>query len=305
LSDLKLENNKTNFLDITPKDKEKEKLKSEISNLLDKNHIKVIDLPKVKDLIEDETRSTYIFNVKTNLSPIKSVTGIRNVPGGQLVQATDNYVGVLKSRIILFDEGDLVRAGTTALWLKKMNFECYVFRGIETEINTLNIKNYIKLKNISVTHISLNDIKTSDTSIIFDIRKSIDYCKLRLKNSIWLNRSVLKQNISNLIKNIIIVFDDIYKVSLIVKDLKEIYPEIQIKVYHWNKEEIFKYPECLDQNIIQLDKKFIDFNFHTYMRHEGNKDHARQYLKWEIDLLDKMDKQEINFFKIGNINAES
>lgn len=305
LSDLKLENNKTNFLDITPKDKEKEKLKSEISNLLDKNHIKVIDLPKVKDLIEDETRSTYIFNVKTNLSPIKSVTGIRNVPGGQLVQATDNYVGVLKSRIILFDEGDLVRAGTTALWLKKMNFECYVFRGIETEINTLNIKNYIKLKNISVTHISLNDIKTSDTSIIFDIRKSIDYCKSRLKNSIWLNRSALKQNTSNLIKNIIIVFDDIYKVSLIVKDLKEIYPEIQIKVYHWNKEEIFKYPECLDQNIIQLDKKFIDFNFHTYMRHKGNKDHARQYLKWEIDLLDKMDKQEINFFKIGNINAES
>ena len=74
---------------------------------------------------------------------------------------------------------------------------------------------------------------------------------------------------------------------------------------YMSKEEIFKYPECLDQNIIQLDKKFIDFNFHTYMRHEGNKDHARQYLKWEIDLLDKMDKQEINFFKIGNINAES
>ena len=186
-----------------------------------------------------------------------------------------------------------------------MNFECYVFRGIETEINTLNIKDYIKFKNISVSHTSLNDIKASDTSIIFDIRKSIDYCKSRLKNSIWLNRSALKQNTSNLIKNIIIVFDDIFKVSLIVKDLKEIYPEIQIKVYHWNAEEIFKYPECLDQNIIQLDKKFIDFNFHTFMRHEGNKDHARQYLKWEIDLLDKMDKQEINFFKIGNINAES
>jgi hypothetical protein len=28
-------------------------------------------------------------------------------------------------------------------------------------------------------------------------------------------------------------------------------------------------------------------------------------LKWEIDLLDKMDKQEINFFKIGNVNVEN
>ena len=140
LSNLNLENNKTNYLKIEPKKNEIEKKKNKITNLLNKNHIQVINLSKVQDLIEDKTRSTYIFNVKTNLSSNISIHGIRNVPGGQLVQATDNYVGVLKSRIILFDEGDLVRAGTTALWLKKMNFECYVFNGIETEINNLNIE---------------------------------------------------------------------------------------------------------------------------------------------------------------------
>ena len=170
---------------------------------------------------------------------------------------------------------------------------------------SLNIKNYIKFKNISVTHISLNDIKTSDTGIIFDIRKSIDYCKSRLKNSIWLNRSNLKQNISNFMKNIVIVFDNISIASLIVRDLKEIYPEIQVKVYLWNDEEVFKFPEYLEQNLHKLDKKFIDFNFHTYMRHMGNKTHAKEYLKWETDLLEKMDKEEINFFKIGNVNVEN
>lgn len=92
---------------------------------------------------------------------------------------------------------------------------------------------------------------------------------------------------------------------MIVSDLKEIYPEIQVKVYQWNDEEVFKFPEYLEQNLIKLDKKFIDFNFHTYMRHMGNKTHAKQYLKWETDLLDKMDKQEINFFKIGNVNVEN
>jgi hypothetical protein len=83
------------------------------------------------------------------------------------------------------------------------------------------------------------------------------------------------------------------------------YPEIQVKVYQWNDEEVFKFPGYLEQNLIKLDKKFIDFNFHTYMRHTGNKTHAKQYLKWETDLLDKMDKQEINFFKIGNVNVEN
>ena len=72
-----------------------------------------------------------------------------------------------------------------------------------------------------------------------------------------------------------------------------------------NDEEVFKFPEYLEQNLIKLDKKFIDFNFHTYMRHMGNKTHAKQYLKWETDLLEEMDKEEINFFKIGNVNVEN
>jgi len=300
LSDLKLDNNKKNYFNINPNEFEKEKLKNKILNLLDKNHIQVIGLSEVQSLIEDETRSTYIFNVKTDLSSENSIPGIRNVPGGQLVQATDNYVGVLKSRIILLDEGDLVRAGTTALWLKKMNFECYVCKEMEKEIK-LNIKDHIKFKNTSLNYAKLDDFKELDKCVIFDIRKSIDYCEARLKNSVWLNRSSLKQNISNLLQNIIIIFDDISMLTLIVKDLKELRPEIQVQVYHWDKEEIHKFPEYFDQNIINLDKKYIDFNFHTYMRHNGNKDHAKQYLKWETDLLEKMDEEEINFFKIGNI----
>jgi hypothetical protein len=186
-----------------------------------------------------------------------------------------------------------------------MNFECYVFKGIETEIKNLNIKYHTKFKVTSLNHISLNDLKEPNKCVIFDIRKSIDYCKTRLKNSIWLNRSNLKQNLPNFMKNIVIVFDNISIASLIVSDLKEIYPEIQVEVYQWNDEEVFKFPEYLEQNLIKLDKKFIDFNFHTYMRHMGNKIHAKQYLKWETDLLDNMDKQEINFFKIGNVNVEN
>ena len=116
-----------------------------------------------------------------------------------------------------------------------------------------------------------------------------------------MNRSSLKHNTSNLLQNIIIIFDDISILTLIVKDLKELRPEIQVQVYHWDKGEIHKFPEYFDQNIINLDKKYIDFNFHTYLRHNGNKDHAKQYLKWETDLLEKMDEEEINFFKIGNI----
>ena len=42
----------------------------------------------------------------------------------------------------------------------------------------------------------------------------------------------------------------------------------------------------------------IDFNFHTYKRHEGSKAHAKQFLKWETDLVDKMDEKELSFFNL-------
>ena len=48
--------------------------------------------------------------------------GFRNAPGGQLVQATDEYVGVRNARLVLADnEG--VRATMTASWLIQMGWE--------------------------------------------------------------------------------------------------------------------------------------------------------------------------------------
>ena len=44
-----------------------------------------------------------------------------SAPGGQLVQATDRYVGTLGARLVLIDD-DGVRATMTASWLKQMGW---------------------------------------------------------------------------------------------------------------------------------------------------------------------------------------
>ena len=57
-------------------------------------------------------------------------------------------------------------------------------------------------------------------------------------------------------------------------------------------------PELLsDTTKVELDEKFIDFNFHSHLRHQGNKEHAKNYLKWETNLIKKMDEEEIDFFR--------
>ena len=42
----------------------------------------------------------------------------------------------------------------------------------------------------------------------------------------------------------------------------------------------------------------IDFVYHTYKRHLGNRSHALAYLSWEKDLLNHMDEEEKNRFKV-------
>ena len=44
---------------------------------------------------------------------------LKHAPGGQLIQATDSFVGVLNGKIVLIDDGELLRASLTASWLNK------------------------------------------------------------------------------------------------------------------------------------------------------------------------------------------
>ena len=70
-----------------------------------------------------------------------------------------------------------------------------------------------------------------------------------------------------------------------------------VQVYHWNETDFEHYWDLINSTEVELDEKFIYFNFHTHLRHEGNKEHAKNYLKWETDLIKKMDEEEINYFK--------
>ncbi|MDC0094035.1 rhodanese-like domain-containing protein [Alphaproteobacteria bacterium] len=298
LSDLSLDNNKDKMLDILPNDLEIKKLQEKALNLIDKNNIKVIEISQAQQLIDDTNTSTFVFNV-TNTLGEKTVNEIPNVPGGQLVQATDKYIGVWNSNVILIDDGDLIRAGSTAMWLKKMNFNVYVLKNGILKASKLKLIQRHYHKKETLDTLNINDLITIKNCIFFDIRPSKDYLNVRLKNSLWLNRSeVFKNNIYEN-DNIIIITDDLKKAFLIIKDIQDQNKNCRIQVYKWSKYDLVKQPDLFDRSIKKMDReKRIDFNFHTYMRHAGNKKHAKQYLKWEIDLVKKMDQEEIDFFKI-------
>ena len=300
LSELSLEHNKNKYLEVLPNDLEIQQLQNKVLKLTNDLNIDLINLKKAQELIIDKKKSTFIFDVTTSKTISITPGIIMNVPGGQLIQATDKYIGVWKATVILVDDGDLIRAGTTSFWLKKMGYEVYILKEGLLKAQTLKFTKEIDHKLIDLDFINLEDLVKIKKQILYDIRSSKDFCKMRIKNSIWLNRAHLYREKIKTDDPIIIITDNLEKASLIVKDLKQKDKGAIIKVYKWNQNEITSYPSVIDVTIETLsEQNNIDFNFHTHMRHDGNKEHAKQYLEWEINLVSKMDKQELSFFKLS------
>ena len=64
----------------------------------------------------------YLFDVRDpDEYAAGHVTGALSAPGGQLVQATDQYAGTLGARIVVVDDAE-VRAVMTASWLRQMGW---------------------------------------------------------------------------------------------------------------------------------------------------------------------------------------
>ena len=70
----------------------------------------------------DSERTTYLLDVRTPEEfEAGHLAGSRNAPGGQLVQATDEYVATRGSRLVLIDDNG-VRATMTASWLRQLGW---------------------------------------------------------------------------------------------------------------------------------------------------------------------------------------
>jgi rhodanese-related sulfurtransferase len=77
-------------------------------------------------LAERDRRTLYLLDVRTPEEYAAGhVAGFRSAPGGQLVQATDEWVGVRGARIVLYDHEE-VRALMTASWLVQLGWEALV-----------------------------------------------------------------------------------------------------------------------------------------------------------------------------------
>jgi rhodanese-related sulfurtransferase len=283
---------------------------SRATTLAKKHHVQFVDRTTVQAWLKDQDRTTFLCDVRTPEEYAKgTVPGAQHTPGGQLVQATDQYVGVKGARLVLIDQ-EGVRAPAMASWLAMLGWEVAVWvdafsqattnaQDSKNNEGTQRIRAHASNENITQTGSAQIAALMSGGAIMIDLRPSMKFREAHILGAVWSIRPNLSA-LTPLLKDqsILLLAEDIETAQLASIDLSEIgvkHTYVNIDSPSIWKEA--KLPLASTPNN-PPDDQCIDYLFFVHDRHDGNKAAARQYLAWEMNLLAQIDDQEKNTYKL-------
>ncbi len=189
------------------KDADRQKAAASALALLFRAGVQRIDTQELQVLLNDNTRNTYVFDVRSPEEyALGHLQGAHSAPGGQLVQETDHYAGVRGARIVLYDN-DGVRASMTASWLAQMGWETFVLKDLKPEdLQDTAVVDFGLPEPLTpvaeVDPVTLKEwlANRSNLSMVIDVGDSATYVKRHIPGAWWLLRSQLAQDFSRVHK---------------------------------------------------------------------------------------------------------
>jgi rhodanese-related sulfurtransferase len=258
--------------------------------------VKQIDRATADSWRHEENRTTYLLDVRTR-EEFESghIPGSYHAPGGQLVQATDEYIGVQNARIILVDDTG-TRACMTASWLKQMGW-CDVAVLKHGNINRNSESGPVhdpvhEIGLIPVGSVGLEDVQRMGADIpIIDVSNSLEHRKSHPAGARFVIRSRMMSDLRAILASRWIIFTahDPRLAQLAAQDMTRAGIH-RVKVLRggtaaWQEaggamESGMKNPFSPEEDI-----------FHKPYTLAFDKDAMQRYIDWEIALVPQV-KQE-------------
>ena len=247
--------------------------------------------------LSDETRTHYVLDVRTEEEFARDgVPGSIHAPGGQLVQATDEWIAVREANLLLLDS-DGVRAPLVAYWLRQMGHKATVLEGGVEAARALNIP----AASITNTVEGLPELEPSAlntaSSRLIDLRPSLAYREGHIDGAIWSIRPLLADLDLDTSQTIVLI-GGTTETALAARDLAAsgaaTIKRLSGAPDDWRAAGL----SVIETPDSPTDDARIDHLFFTAERRH-NKEASRQYLKWEVDLVDQLDDQERAMFHLA------
>jgi rhodanese-related sulfurtransferase len=232
--------------------------------------------------------------------------GSINAPGGQLVQATDTWIGVRNARIVLLDDTG-VRARMSAAWLRQMGHtDVFVVEGgqaatahgtasdpaipeLAAPVPTIDVAGLVAL------------LDRGEHTLIVDLARSVGFRDGHIPGAVWAVRSRLSVLSAQLAaaKYVVLTSPDGQLARLAVAEASGL-TQAEVKVLDGGNQawHAFGRPLVKDRTN-PPDDACIDFYLRPYDRNSGVEEAMNAYLSWEIDLVNEIKRDGTVHFGVG------
>ncbi|WP_419695454.1 rhodanese-like domain-containing protein [Mesorhizobium muleiense] len=245
----------------------------------------------------DETRTTYVFDVRSDLEfAAEHLDCAENAPGGQLIQSTDVWAAVRGARIVLIDDNEM-RAVVVARWLRLMGWEVYALAGGQAAWPDIDVATSPVIVPSAVRNLESALI---GKELLLDTQPSMSFRAGHISGARWTLRSHLADTVRDVEigRPIVLCGGDAVVDGLIASDLRNMgYADIRAlkgDPAAWKAAGL----PVVSTPDEPPDEEAIDFVFFTHDRHSGNLEAARQYIAWETGLVARLDAQERAVFAL-------
>ncbi len=253
--------------------------------------VKTIDRLAFERLRDDKERTLYLFDVRDPTEyEACHVAGAISAPGGQLVQATDQYVGTLGARIVLVDDAE-VRAMMTGSWLRQMGWpEVHVLAetGAETGWPVGPMLEPERNGKAAIDLGSFGDLFARNAATIVDLSLSRDYLRGHIPGAWFAIRTRLDHALNTipLRESLVLTSEDGVLAALAVAEAQSL---VGVPVYALDggnaawKDAGYE----LSANALMADET-VDQWRKPYERSGDTRAAMNEYLAWETDLLPRI-----------------
>jgi rhodanese-related sulfurtransferase len=258
---------------------------------------------QVEAWLKETDRSTYLCDVRTPEEfKVGSIPGSMHAPGGQLIQATDHWVGVRNARIVLIDGGENIRAPMVASWLKQLGCDTYVLEGgMRSRLKGRPAAQPALPELPAISAADLKRMLDAGGCAVFDLGASMNFRKAHIPGSRWSTRVRLAADARREQRTIALTAEDGDLARLAAIELLDARMS-GIKLFEGGVAAWTQAGHAAESSPdTPPDAECIDHLFFVHDRHAGNREAMKQYLAWETGLIAQLDERERASFRIGAV----
>jgi rhodanese-related sulfurtransferase len=255
---------------------------------------------------EDPDRTCYVLDVRDPAEfHAGHRPGSRSAPGGQLVQATDQWVGVRGARIALIDD-DGVRARMTGAWLRQMGHrDVFVVEGGLDEI-TVPGRGALVVPELDaqVETVSAEALRAALGEIagvvVLDLARSVEFRAGHIPGAVWGIRSRLADLRDRLAAAALVVATspDGLLARLAVDEIAGL-TAAPVRVLEGGT-AAWPGPLAADKSD-PPDSACVDFSLRPHDRNSGVAEAMQAYLDWEVDLVREIERDGTVHFGVPTL----